>query len=81
MKPGKALLSMIAGFAAGALLSSLFTTKKRPKITDKTQKKKSQVKIGHAEKLLILTWVNDCGIINQFILQSFRVYLLTYLSF
>jgi hypothetical protein len=39
MKPGKALLSMIAGFAAGALLSSLFTTKKRPKITDKTQKK------------------------------------------
>ncbi len=44
MKPGKALLSMIAGFAAGAMLGALFTTKKARKTPDKKQQIKNKSK-------------------------------------
>lgn len=39
MKLGKALLSLVAGFAAGALLGALFVTKKRRKPTSEELEK------------------------------------------
>jgi hypothetical protein len=42
MKSGKALLSMIAGFAAGTMLGALFVNKKKPKPTKEEESEKDK---------------------------------------